>query len=338
MFGVRLRSDYVGTQQYEDTCDRLVPREEILTEKDGDKGGDDGLQVGIDRDCGGLQVFHRKGDEEETKGGGSQHDEGHLKHPLPPPGGCIERIHGQLGQGDGNGDDGRNEEHVFHLCHRRVFGGHITRNNQIDSPRKHAEDGEHNAYQVVLAGTKRLTHQHHQHGTGNTQQDTKGLEGRDLLTNGKSGTEHDGHRGQRGDEREINGTGEIECPGGERLGDDEAEQTTEKNRDKVAALHMLFWHEGGNEPEHKTGTQRARGHIAHGGYPLVEQQFGDGNAKAENGVGKEDGAVRLQFLGGMVVHINDLLYRLIAGAKVYKICESVYFFTLFRYLCIQNRQ
>ena len=111
-----------------------------------------------------------------------------------------------------------------------------------------------------------------------------------------SSTKHHRHRRQRGYQREIDGTGEVECPGRQRLRDDEAQQTTKKDSDKVALLHMFLRHEGGNEPEHQTGTQRTRGHIAHRGDPLIEQEFGDRDTQSEDRVGEKDGAVRLQFL------------------------------------------
>ena len=48
---------------------------------------------------------------------------------------------------------------------------------------------------------------------------------------------------------------------------------------------MLLGQKGCNRPKQYAGTQRSRGHIAHRGYPIVEQKFGYRYAKAEDGVG-----------------------------------------------------
>ena len=64
--------------------------------------------------------------------------------------------------------------------------------------------------------------------------------------------------------------------------------------EKITPLNLLLGQKGGDGPEQDAGSQRARGHIAHRGDPVGEQQFGDGYAKAEDGVGEEDGAVGLK--------------------------------------------
>ena len=54
----------VGTDQYQCACYGFIPCQYILTQHDGYERSDDGLEIGVDRDRCGLEVFHRKGDEE----------------------------------------------------------------------------------------------------------------------------------------------------------------------------------------------------------------------------------------------------------------------------------
>ena len=58
----------------------------------GYEGGNDGLQVCVDRDRRGLQVFHCEGDEEIAEGCGTDDNEGHFEHTIPTPCCCIEGI------------------------------------------------------------------------------------------------------------------------------------------------------------------------------------------------------------------------------------------------------
>ena len=209
--------DDIGTHQHEDARNGLVPGEHVLSEPDGHERGDDGLQVGIDGDRGGLQILHGEWDEEIAEGGGADHDERHLEDSFPAPRPGVEGIHRQFRKGDGNGDDGGDEEHVFHLRDGRILRRHITRDDEVDGPGEYAQDGERDADEVVFARTQRLTHQHHQYGTRDAQQHTQRLHGGDLLADGECGADHHGHRCQRGDEREIDGTGVVEGPRRQRL-------------------------------------------------------------------------------------------------------------------------
>ena len=115
---------------------------------------------------------------------------------------------------------------LLHLRDGRIFRRHITRDDEVDGPGEHTEDGQRDADEVVLARTQRLAHEHHQDGAGDAQQYAQRLHGRDLLADGERGTEHDGNRRQRGDEREVDRTGIIEGPSCQSLGDNKAQQST----------------------------------------------------------------------------------------------------------------
>ena len=106
LFFGRNDGDDISTEEDEDARNGFVPGEDVLSEDDGNHGGNDGLEVGVDGDGRGLQVLHREGDEEIAEGRSAQYDEGHLECAIPTPGCCIEGILGEFWQGDGNGDNG----------------------------------------------------------------------------------------------------------------------------------------------------------------------------------------------------------------------------------------
>ena len=54
----------VGTNEYQCACYGFIPRQDILAQHNGYERSDDGLEIGVDRNRCGLEVFHRKGDEE----------------------------------------------------------------------------------------------------------------------------------------------------------------------------------------------------------------------------------------------------------------------------------
>jgi hypothetical protein len=62
-----------------------------------------------------------------------------------------------------------------------------------------------------------------------------------------------------------------------------------------------------DEPEDGGGTDAACGHIGHGRYPVVEEDFGNRDAESENHVGQQHGGMAFQFCsfhhGGKVRYI-----------------------------------
>ena len=90
------------------------------------------MQVGIDGYRRGLQILHGERNQEIAEGSGTDDDEGHLQHAVPAPCRGVERIGREFRNGDGNRDNRRNQEHIFHLCHRRILRSHITGDNQVD--------------------------------------------------------------------------------------------------------------------------------------------------------------------------------------------------------------
>ena len=86
--------------------------------------------------------------------------------------------------------------------------------------------------------------------------------------------------------------------------DDHTDETGHDDHE-VAALHMLAGQEEADEPEDNGGPHASRGHVGHGGHPLVEKKLGDGNAESEDDVRSENGGMCAD---GLVL-IHDLLYR-----------------------------
>ena len=84
---------------------------------------------------------------------------------------------------DGKRNDGnaRHEENPLHLRDGRILLRHLARDEQVDHPRQHTQQGERDAQQVVTARARLPAHEHHQRSTRNGQQHTDGLHARDAL-------------------------------------------------------------------------------------------------------------------------------------------------------------
>ena len=88
---------------------------------------------------------------------------------------------------------------------------------------------------------------------------------------------------------------------------------------------MLLGHKGGNDPEEDAGPKRAGGHISHRSDPLVEQEFGDRDTQSEDGVGKEDGTMRLELFVHWILNIDDCTFLWV---------QNYYFFWYVQKKCV----
>ena len=113
--------DKVGTEENEEGSYRLVPREEVLADGNGDEGGNDGLEVRVDTDGSSPEVLHGKGDHEIAQHGSENNDEEHAERTAQPVGrqGSLRDEGRALDVADSEGYNGNagNEENPLHLGH-----------------------------------------------------------------------------------------------------------------------------------------------------------------------------------------------------------------------------
>lgn len=170
------------------------------------------------------------------------------------------------------------------MRHGGVFTRCPASDDKVGHPREYAQNGEADAQQIVAAPAALPTHKHHEHGTGNAHEyGHEALDAHAFVQKEYGGHER-GHGRKRGDEREVDGGGVGKGPCRERLRHDDTHQTAQHDDEKVGTGDLFLRHEQRNEPEDGGRAKAARGHIAHGRYPMIEKIFGDGDAESEDSI------------------------------------------------------
>ena len=209
--------DEPGAEEHEDERDGLVPCEDVLVDEYGYDRCHDGLEIGVDAHAGGSDVAHGEGYGHVAGYGGEDHDERHLSHTVPLPGGGVELLGVELAPGYGQHGYRRGKENPLHLGDGRVARADLTGDEQVDSPGNQAEHTEANAQEVVASGASVPVGENHEQGARGGEDDGDAAGEIDALADEESRHEHGGYGGEAGDDREIDGRGEDQCPGCQRL-------------------------------------------------------------------------------------------------------------------------